>query len=210
MIGVKIWINNLNRLTMKSHKILPVLIAVLILFQSAGYAHAQKPGRIGINITTNLNDNMFRILPEAGLVFEKQITNHSGVEAGVNYRIYERQFLVQYGVNSEMYPLVIEKYISVPVLYKFYSRIINIGAGITYDYYVGWKQLTGEENLTSYWPGADYYIGLIGKISKQVTLSDKLILEPEVKFNILFEAGKYYIGFGLVAKFDLSQGSEDN
>jgi hypothetical protein len=194
---------------MKSHKILPVLIAILLLFQSTGYVLAQHSGRIGINITTNFSDYIYRILPEAGLVFEKQITKHSGIEASVNFRTYEWQILILYGVNSEMYPVVMEKYISVPVLYKFYSRIVNIGAGISYDYYLGWKQLTGEESLTSYWPGADYYIGLIGKISKKLTLSDNMILEPEVKFNILIDTDKYYLGFGLVAKFNLSQGSED-
>jgi hypothetical protein len=53
-------------------------------------------------------------------------------------------------------------------------------------------------------PGDEYFLGLIGKISKSISLGDNFILEPEIKFNVLIlHYEKYYIGFGLISKFDL-------
>jgi hypothetical protein len=190
---------------MNSRSILRILlIVILVLLQAKFKILAQQESRLGLNISSNFNFYSQNFMPEIGFVFVRQITIHSSIEANLNFRIHQRQISVLVDDNSTMYPLINEKYITIPVSYKFYSKIINAGAGISFDYYLGWKQLSGSQEISSYWPGADYYIGLIGKISKQLTLDEKLILEPEVKFNILilpFE--RHYIGFGLVAKFVL-------
>jgi len=189
---------------MTKQSILRLLILMLFVLQSQDLIIAQQKARLGINMTTNL-DQYLSIQPEVGILFERQISNHSGFELGINYRTYHQEFLIVIN-NQAYYPYISEKYISIPFSYKFYSKIINAGLGITYDYYLGWKQLGGSTEMTSYWPGDDYYLGLIGKISKPITLGENFILEPEIKFNILvFPSKKHYFGFGLITKFDLQR-----
>lgn len=175
-----------------------IFLLLVLQFNSAAFAQT----RLGLNITTNINQ-LYNIEPEIGFVFEKQATVHSGFETGINYRTYQRElyFLVN---NQSYYPLIIEKYISIPVSYKFYSKIINAGLGATFDYYVDWKQTGGNGEMTSYMPGDEYFLGLIGKISKPIFLGDNFILEPEIKFNLLIiPYPRHYMGIGLVSKFDL-------
>jgi hypothetical protein len=187
---------------MTKQPIFRFLILILLVFQFQTSILAQQKTRLGLNLTTNI-DQYSNIKPEIGFLFERQITNHSGFETGINYRTYMHEFLVIVD-NLAFYPQINEKYISIPFSYKFYSKIINAGLGITYDYYLGWKQLGGSSDVTSYWPGDDYFLGLIGKISKQISFGENFILEPEIKLNLLIlPYNRNYIGCGLITKFDL-------
>ena len=182
--------------------ILRFLILLLLIFQFQTTILAQQETRLGLNLTTNI-DQFSNIKPEIGILFERKITNHSGFETGINYRTYQQNFLFIID-NQSTYPTLNEMFISIPISYKFYSKIVNAGLGITYDYYLGWKQLGGSTELTSYLPGNDYFMGLIGKISRLISLGDNLILEPEIKFNLLIiPSERHYFGFGLITKFDL-------
>lgn len=155
---------------------------------------------IGLNITTNIDFNIV-LKPEIGIVFEQKVTNHSGFEAGLNFRTNETLISIHLGNNYE-HLSVNEQYVSIPVLYKFYSKILNAGIGVTYDYFIGWRQLSGKSDITSYRTSNDYLIGLLGKISKPIRLSEKLVLEPEVKFNYMIQPlDRYYVGAGLVVKY---------
>jgi hypothetical protein len=187
---------------MTKQPILRILILILLVFQFQTPSLAQQKTRLGLNLTTNF-DQYSNFKPEIGFVFERQITKHSGLETGINYRTYQQNFLFIID-NQSTYPTINEMFISIPISYKFYSKIVNVGLGITYDYYLGWKQLGGSTEMTSYLPGDDYFMGFIGKISRQISLGDNFILEPEIKFNLLIiPYERHYIGFGLVAKFDL-------
>jgi hypothetical protein len=189
---------------MTKQSILRLLVLLLFVIQSQAIIFAQQKARLGINLTTNINQ-FYNIEPEIGIVFERKVSKHSGFETGINFRTYQNQFLIIIN-NQASYPLISEKYISIPLSYKFYSKIVNAGLGITYDYYRGWRQLGGSTEVTSYWPGDDYLLGIIGKIGKQISLGDKFILEPEIKFNLLvFPSQKHYLGFGLVTKVDLQK-----
>ena len=155
---------------------------------------------IGLNITTNIDFDIL-LKPEIGIVFEQKVTNHSGFEVGLNFRTNETLISIHLGNNYEHFS-VNEQYVSIPVLYKFYSKILNAGLGVTYDYFIGWRQLSGESYITSYRTSNDYLIGLLGKISKPIRLSEKLVLEPEVKFNYMIKPlGRFYAGAGLVVKY---------
>ena len=179
---------------------LTILFLLLFLLNSA--LSAQNRTLIGVNLTTNYDTYTF-IKPEAGLIFERQITLHSGIEAGINYRTYQLQlyFLVN---NQSYYPLINEKYISIPVSCKFYTKVINASLGISYDYYIGWSQRNSDADVVSYRQEYDYYLGPFAKISRQINLGNNLVLEPELKATILVvpQLMEYY-GFGLVGKFCL-------
>ncbi len=188
---------------MAKHTLTRIILIILLVFQSHENIAAQQKSRIGINITTNILSYSY-VKPEIGLVFERQFTAHSGIEANLNFRTFAREFYTGSGGGSSVYHLVNERYITIPVTYKYYTKIVNASLGVSYDYYLGWKEQYLSQGLVSYWPGADYYIGAIGKISRQFALGEKFVLEPEVKFNItLVPYDKYYFGIGLVGKFDL-------
>lgn len=189
---------------MTKQSILRFLILFLFVVQSQAIIFAQQKSQLGLNLTTNI-DQSLNIKPEIGILFERQMSNHSGFEVGINYRTYQQQFSILID-NKASYPLISEKYITIPFSYKFYSKILNAGLGFTYDYYLGWEQLGGSIGMTSYLPGDDYFIGIIGKISKQISLGDKVYLEPEIKFNlIVVPHEKQYFGFGFIIKFDLQK-----
>jgi hypothetical protein len=190
---------------MKSHAAFRIIVLLFALSTSLLSLDAQKKTRLGINLTSNYDENTY-YTPEAGLVFERQFSKHSGIEAGLNYRTYQVQLYLIYN-NESYYPFISEHYISMPLTYKLYTRIINLSLGLTYDYYIGFRQLDEDLTVTSYHMGYDYYMGAIGKISKEIMLGDDLILEPEIKVNLLFDEISYknYIGFGLNLKFDLSK-----
>ncbi len=179
-----------------------LILLFLLTLQASEIILSQQRTLIGVNLTSNF-DSYTTIKPEIGLVFERQVTNHSGIEMGFNYRTYQREFVLIIN-NESFYPFIGEKYLSIPISYKFYSKIVNAGFGLTLDYNLGWKQISGTFDLTSYRPDYDYYAGLIAKLSKQIHLGNDFLLEPEIKANVLvipFE--RSYIGFGIVAKFDL-------
>lgn len=187
---------------MTRQPILRILILILLVFQFQTTILSQQKTRLGLNLTTNL-DQYTNFKPEIGFLLERQVTKHSGFELGVNFRTYQQNFLFIID-NQSTYPVLNERFISIPVSYKFYSNIVNAGVGITYDYYLGWKQLGGDTDLTSYLPGDDYFLGFIGKISRQISLGDNFILEPEAKINlIIIPSQRNYVGFGIITKFDL-------
>jgi hypothetical protein len=190
---------------MKSNAVFRIIMLLSALSASQLSLNAQKKTCLGINLTSNY-DEITTITPETGLVFERQFSKHSGIETGINYRTYQVQYYLLIN-NESYYPFISERYISVPLTYKFYTKIINLSLGLTYDYYIGFRQLDEGLKLTSYHVGYEYYMGAIGKISKKIVLGDDLILEPEIKVNLLLDENWYkdYIGFGLNLKFDLSK-----
>lgn len=181
-----------------------IFVILLLMLQSSGLILAQQRTSLGFNLTTNF-DYYTNIKPETGFVFERQVTKHSGMEMGINYRTYQRELFLL--LNNEVYyPLISEKYISIPISYKFYSKIVNVGLGLTFDYNIGWKYSNTTIDIITYRPDYDYYAGLIVKISKEILLGDDLILEPELKTNaLIIPSERFYTGMGIVLKFDLTK-----
>ena len=178
------------------------IITFLLCF--ATVTLAQEETRLGFNLTTNF-DTYKTIKPEFGLVFEKRATEHSGIELGLNYRTYYREMLLLIN-NTAYYPFVSERYITVPVTYKYYSKIINVSGGLSFDYFAGWRQTGGEIDLTSYRPGERYYAGLLAKVSREISVGSNFLLEPELKFNaLLIPYSRFYGGVGIVGKFRLGR-----
>ncbi len=63
-----------------------IAIPAICLFVNNTFA--QQQSSIGLNITTNINIDIV-VKPELGIVFEQKVTNHSGFEAGLNFRTNE-------------------------------------------------------------------------------------------------------------------------
>ncbi len=167
---------------------------------------AQKQEFIGISLNSEIpsGDN---IKAGFGVLYENQLSKHHGFELGLNYRskIESNYFTIPASGIVNQLADIREDYLSLPISYKFYSNIVNLSTGISFDYFVGWKDLTkfGNVELTSYSVDPKLYVGWIFKVGKTIKLSSKFILEPEIQLNPIFDYGYSYYGAFIKLKYKL-------
>lgn len=138
-----------------------------------------------------------------GLSFEARFTPHSGLETG----FYCRNVKFPAHTSHEpwgppiTYPATYQRYFSIPVLYKFHSRIVNVGAGITYDFMF-------DHTLTRLNNDGDeldkHRIGVMIKVSKDIKLYKGLFLEPEFHYNPFWAEhmdDRFWMGFQIGLKY---------
>lgn len=141
--------------------------------------------------------------PNVGLSFEARFTRHSGIETGFYYRNVTSAAGYYYEGEGKFnsYPSGHRRYLSIPLLYKYYSRIVNVGLGITYDFMFDHTTMT----YASYGKEQDKNrVGIMLKVSKDITLYKGLFLEPEFHFNPFWADGgceKSWIGFQIGLKY---------
>ena len=187
---------------------------LLLVFASMGnhVAFCQKTSFAGLTFTSELTRHTFsRELTRAndfrqgvGFTFERQMTTHLGFETGLFYRTDKNEFILT--VNETNYlQSVTESYLSLPILLKYYSNFLNVSIGPSVDYFVGWRETSSNSNVktTSYKTSPRMNIGIMGKISKAIVLTDHIILEPEIRFNPVFKYYNYYAGIGIGLKYKL-------
>ncbi|MFZ6663672.1 hypothetical protein [Peijinzhouia sedimentorum] len=180
---------------------------LLILFVFVYKAEAQQQTKIGLNLLIEQNTSGTYFEPGIGLSIERQITKRSGIESGLYYRTTERSlytsFYDQPNILSISYIDIYEHFLSLPILYKFHSRIVNFAVGPTMDYFVGWNQASGNSQVevADYNISPDLSFGAMLKLSKAIRLGEKASLEPEVRINPNFTYGIAYLGFGIPLKF---------
>ncbi|MEG1608149.1 MAG: hypothetical protein RSC07_01540 [Mucinivorans sp.] len=195
---------------MKKFLIVALLLGVSLGVMAKSPAHKKSftPNYIvGLNFLGESNitfangvDNSY-FAPNFGASFEGQMSTHSGFETGIYYR-------------SESYTMPIKgmevsnlknsyHYLSIPLLYKFYSRILCFAVGLNYDVMVGNNdELASQQNGPQ---GDANRLGLMVKLTKDIHLTDNLILEPSLHFNPYlsqtsgFQAA--WLGFGLGVKY---------
>lgn len=144
---------------------------------------------------------------QTGIVFsyENQLSRHNEFEVDLNQRSRNQYLTVP--IDDGTYPLshIKEKYLNLPLLYKFYSKVVNVSTGVTVDYFVGWKDLTklGSVELRSYSISPKLYVGWTLKVGKAIKLSPRFILEPEIWFNPLFDYEYSYSGVAVKLKYKL-------
>lgn len=187
-----------TRISMKRN-----LLAGLLLFLSIGLI-AQKKEFITVGLNSEMkSDGVMR----QGVVFsfEKQLSKHSGFEVGFSQRSADQYIDVLIGTNAYQTFHILESYLTMPFLYKFHSDIINVSTGLSIDYFVGWKDITkfGETEVTSYNTNPIFYMGWVLKLSKTFPLSNKLFLEPQIKFNPILKYNFSYYAVSLSLKYAL-------
>lgn len=137
-----------------------------------------------------------KFAPNVGISFEARITRHSGIETGFYYRNVKYAGGISLADPNVRYSSSYSRYFSIPVLYKYYSRILNIGAGMNYDVRFG-----QSENS----PGdARNRFGFIVQVGKDITLGKGLFLEPEFHFNPFVDDGDWdnaWLGFQIGLKY---------
>lgn len=182
------------------------LHTILVLFLlTLSISNAQT--KVGVLfIVEDANDSQ-NLRPGVGLVIDHKLTRKSGIESGVFYRTFkDRSFfniVPPSGGNLFLFSEIRESYITVPILYKFHTRIVNVSLGPTFDFFLGWKQTGGSPDLevNDFSIDPTFSIGGILKMSKNIRLSESLHLEPDMRINPLFGTNRIYGGFGLAIKY---------
>lgn len=178
-----------------------ILLTIFFLYSFLSYSQNTKS--FGGYVTAELaavEDGFDQPVAGLGLTFELKGKNHSGFETGLLYRsinISGSGFLN--GQNIDY--VVVNSFLSIPLMYKFYSNIVNVSLGCTMDFYVG-SRIKGPSkdliNLVA--PSTTASPGFIIKLSKSISLSDKIILEPDIHFAPNLGYQMAYIGVGLAIK----------
>jgi hypothetical protein len=179
-----------------------ILFAFFLLTSMSLSAQKQEFIGVGINSEMKNGENM-----RTGVAFsyENQLTKHHGFEIELNQRFADRYITGPVGDGTFQTSHIIENYLSLPILYKFYSNIVNLSTGLNIDYFVGWNDVTkfGVTEPNSYNINPKLYIGWVFKVGKTIPLSSKFILEPEIHFNPIFQYGYSYYGVAMKLKYKL-------
>ena len=189
---------------MKTYK--PVFLSFLFVSGFFFHAFSQKQILAGLNVNADLYSSTIR--PSAGFTLEAHLTKHSGLETGLFYRASKSHGIVIYtdSLNFNTYPFVVsQKFLNIPVLYKYYSKIINFSVGPTLDVFVGWKQKGDDSqvHVNNFNINPKVKIGLLGKVSKTFVLDKRLIIEPEFRFGFLRTSNDAGVGLGVAGKYRL-------
>lgn len=180
-----------------------IVSLIIFLFSSVNTLNAQNKTYLGIDFVNEVADKE-HILPGVGLNIARTVGKYSGIEAGVYYRTYIQP--ISFSLEGHYFDTDIrESHLSIPVLYKFSSRIVNFSAGPSFEIFLGWKQQseTGAVEVGSYEIDPKYNLGAMAKLGKDIKLSEKLVFEPELRFNPIFSLERVYVGLGLKLKLDI-------
>ncbi|WP_167616609.1 hypothetical protein [Maribellus sediminis] len=175
----------------------------IVLFSSVNTLQAQNKTYLGIDFVNEVADKD-HLRPGVGLNIVRTVGKHSGIEAGVYYRTYIQS--LSFSMAGHYYDVDIrESHLSIPVLYKFSSRIVNVSAGPSFEVFLGWKDKSSpdEVEVDGYDIDPNYNLGVLFKMGKDIKLSEKLVFEPELRFNPIFGLERVYIGLGLKLKLDV-------
>lgn len=177
------------------------ILIISALFIS-NFSFSQKASFIKLNLTNEFIENK-SFISGFRISTERQITEHSGIETGIWYRHYKVHGSIRSDDLFYNYTLK-EDHFSLPVLYKYYSSIIDLSVGPTIDLYGVWsidknssdlKVISEEEEKKS------LGIGFLAKASKSIHVSDKFYLEPEIHYNPMLLIKRTFLGFGLSVKY---------
>lgn len=149
--------------------------------------------------------------PGFGAQYERILGKHSSAILGVKYRsaINDIYIAVPTIVNFTDYAhfLVKENFLTMPVQYKYSFSFVSISAGTSLDYFLSWKDLQKYyyAPLQSYDRFLDkkLSIGLLGSISKKISIDKKVMLEPTVYYNRILSFDRTYFGGSLEIKYKL-------
>ena len=182
-----------------------IYVPLLFVIFSPTISFSQnKATYVGLNLTSEFESTLENGTLGLGVTIERKLTKHSGIESGLYYRtcIYEQTFVT----NSTVFAFSLsEKYISFPILYKFYSRIVNLSVGPSVDYFAGWDQKSGTDGLKvdDHSVDPNFAFGIMAKAGKSFPLSKQLFIEPELRYNRIIPTLRNYFGIGISMKYKL-------
>lgn len=183
---------------------LPLALAFFFLtIALPAFAQTKQKIQIGVSLTPELVSDGNGLITGYGLTFDYNFNNNFGIESGAFRRLYKRTFAVTSG--TDFFRVNMQDYhISVPVMFRYNNKILNIAAGPSFDIYTGYKQTSNTDIYTlKYKSRGRFNLGGQGKISKSVWLSKNLVFEPEGRIGMVFPTERAYLGLGLTVKYGI-------
>lgn len=146
-----------------------------------------------------------------GIVYERLLSKNTGIEVEIKYQTSpnEYSFLVPGGVNSTDQVKVSgkESFLSMPILFRYRTKILNISLGPTLDYFLNWKQTSsnyyipyGENSLPEYFFPDTWSLGLLFKISESIPIGDQCIVEPGIFYSPILSYKNNSFGLSVLVK----------
>ena len=199
---------------MKLHLLSNKIVFLFILLFSVDNLQAQqKPSlELGVKLMAEANSGSGSTMPFSGLQLIYQKGKHGGLETGLYYRPVRNETIYDFynttgGNFYSVVAIIAERFLSIPVLYRFQSKVLNFTAGSSLDIYLGWKDKSDKNTVTinSNNRSATIEAGAVVSLSKSIHLDDKIILEPEIRFNPIFTSGDPYVhsAFGFACRYKL-------
>ena len=168
---------------MKKLTLLLFLSLLLISFEGTAQKRELQIGGKIINDLTLYNG----YAPGFGGQLVYRMGKHGGLESGLYYESRYQAFFTTVQINQTTYyyyTKIAERWLQLPLLYRFDSKFINFVVGPALDYFIGWKvKQTGPGvTVNDYNRNSVRFVTSAG-VSKSFDLSSTIILEPEIKFN---------------------------
>jgi len=112
-----------------------------------------------------------------------KLGKHNGIESGIYYTNREHWlFLTPSAIVKGR-----QKRIYMPFLYRYESKVLNFTTGPILDFLAKWEvsEKLGDPNLIDYsWNTVDILSSV--SVSKSIYISNRISLEPEIRFNYSF------------------------
>lgn len=157
---------------------------------------AQQKNLIGISGTAEwANGRGIRNI--SGITYERKFTNHFGIETGVQWHSLRHVTGFSPDATSSGYRHI---FTNAPVLFKYYSNILNFSAGPTINIFTV-RDKFGPNPLVAESIPKTVTVGYLCKTSKSINIKDKFVLEPEVNIGNRFEFKKPAVGIGASFKY---------
>jgi hypothetical protein len=188
-------------------KILSVFIAITVYNMSFGQ-EKKSPISIGAKVMGEANSRTGSTRPFTGIQFIYTTSKYSGFESGLYYRTLRNEFLVQIfnpsnNSTTQNNFIVSERYVSIPLLYRFQSKFINFTAGGSMDLFFDWADKSSSGSVDSYNRSNNVLFGVVGGVSKTIHFDSHWKLEPEIRFNPVLSDGDPYLNsaFGFSVRY---------
>lgn len=185
------------------NKTLLTLVGVLCFIFSV---NSQSKTLVGIklNASSTIHEN-FKTDPSISLTLNRVYSGHHGIETGlIYYRERKSYWFIQQNPYTGDYKIN-RHYLSLPLSYKYYSSKLCFSAGMSINQFLGW---TGNVELMNGYSSHEYdtTLGLLLTVSKQIKLSDRDLLEPEIFFHSVMDSYmKGFVGIGIAYKFQVGK-----
>ena len=199
----------------------PLFIIFVFCFQNS---YCQKKNLVGISAqlehvpqkSVALSYGAVRTIKEKTIFlpvisFERRLTKRSGLVVECKYRkvscnVNMYVILATDGTGFFDFPIE-EKIISIPILYKYTSHIINFSIGPSIEYLAKSRQ----KHYYQYAPivPKQYYendqkrwsVGALARLSKEIKIHKQFIIEPSVYYNPIISYKRNYFGMSMSAGY---------
>ena len=175
---------------MKLKKTKSLLLIFALLISTLTFAQKQTYIAVYNGYEKVSSNNMLHTF---GASAELKFSKNFGFEIGCNVKNY--LFVVQ---NIKM------NYAAIPLRLKYYTNIVDISIGADANYYMGWNYIS-ELVVPSTVYNDMFKISYTSIISKNIDLTSKLILEPQLSLNLYnpITNDNLTVGAGMKLKYRL-------